>query len=214
MSTRNQTPTSNKAPISARGKNTALFAFSFGFTLSVIANVLHAASLPGTGSNKVWSVLFAIAWPVVVALSVELLVSVRWPVGWVRWVVGYGTVGTIGMLCFIISYGHVRDTMLSWHASGISALCGPAVLDLLMAASSIAYLVESGRDVAVTTVRKPKPSLAQDTRTQARIKSLHAKGRTPAEIAVAVGRPARSVQNFIARNITVTDTVPSLAVAR
>jgi hypothetical protein len=141
----------------AGGKLVAWAGFLFGSATSIAANVLASRIVPPNAppgwEPSLTAQLGAAAWPVALLLSVEVLSRVRWPSG-VAWTLArFGGVGVVALGSALISYGHIRDVLLSWHYSELGAGVGPLVIDGLMTVCGFAMLATSG---AVSSHDRPE----------------------------------------------------------
>ena len=139
----------------ASGQLVAWLGFAFGAAVSVAANVKHAyIPRPPEGleeaAAKAWTpppewapdmsaVLGAAVWPLMLLLAVEVMTRVSWGGGWWN-LARFGGVGIVGLGSAIISYGHIRDVLMTWHYGSVGAHIGPIVVDGLMVVSGFALL--------------------------------------------------------------------------
>lgn len=120
--------------------------FVFGSVVSIAANVLAARIPPGdAGAN--WSPSLvaqvgAAVWPIALLIAVEVLSRVQWPTGGLWRFARYGGVGLVAAGSGVISYGHIRQVLMTWGYSGLGAGVGPLVIDGLMVVSGFALLAK------------------------------------------------------------------------
>ncbi|AYF76092.1 helix-turn-helix domain-containing protein [Nocardia yunnanensis] len=131
------------------GRTVAWLGFGFGAILSVLANWLYTylprdthatAQHPGVAPQ-----IGSAVWPLVLMLSVEVLLRVRWLPGvWWR-LARYAGIGTVALGSAVISYGHVYHVLLSWGYDAVGAHVGPLAIDGFMVICGFALLSESTR---------------------------------------------------------------------
>ncbi|GAA1449617.1 DUF2637 domain-containing protein [Nocardiopsis tropica] len=119
-----------------RGNGIAWLAFVTGAVVSIGANVLHA--LDGGGTVEAGRVI-ASGWaPVALLLVAELVARARtagpWWIGALRWA---GTAVVAGVAA-VVSYGHMRDLLLSYGESDLVAHLLPLSVDGLLLVASLA----------------------------------------------------------------------------
>lgn len=134
----------------AGGMFVAWAGFVFGSVVSIAANVLAARIPPGDAGTN-WSPslaaqIGAAVWPVALLIAVEVLSRVRWPAGGGWRFARFGGVGLVAAGSAVISYGHIRDVLMTWGYSGIGAGVGPLVVDGLMVVSGFALLAKSSSE--------------------------------------------------------------------
>ncbi|WP_330183845.1 hypothetical protein OHB26_09570 [Nocardia sp. NBC_01503] len=134
-------------PHPTSGRAVAWLGFGFGAVLSVLANWLYTW-LPrdshATGEHpSVAPQLGSAVWPLVLMLSVEVLLRVRWLPG-IWWKLArYIGIGTVALGSAVISYGHVYHVLLSWGYDAVGAHVGPLAIDGFMVICGFALLSES-----------------------------------------------------------------------
>ena len=124
------------------GKAVATLSFILGISVSVAANVLHAAE----GAWSPAELVGAGFWPLALLLAVEILTRVTWPVGKLWAVTRFGGVGIVAMVAAILSYRHMSGLLMAWEGDWLNAHIGPLAVDGLMILSTTALL-------AITKVR-------------------------------------------------------------
>ncbi|MEC3957545.1 helix-turn-helix domain-containing protein [Nocardia sp. CDC153] len=129
------------------GKAVAWLGFGFGALLSVLANWLYTwlphASHATAETPSVAAQIGSAVWPLVLMLSVEVLLRVRWLPGiWWR-LARYFGIGTVAFGSAIISYGHVYHVLLSWGYDSVGAHVGPLAIDGFIVICGFALLSES-----------------------------------------------------------------------
>ncbi|QLY33276.1 hypothetical protein H0264_14485 [Nocardia huaxiensis] len=125
----------------------ARLGFACGAILSVLGNWLYtwlpADTQPDGWRPGVAPQIGSAVWPIVLLLSIEVLLRVRWRPGpWWK-LARYGGVGTVAIGSAIISYGHVYNVLLSWGYDQIGARVGPLAIDGFMVICGFAMLSES-----------------------------------------------------------------------
>lgn len=131
------------------GKTIARIGFGCGAILSVLANWLFTW-MPGDTRPPGWHPgvapqIGSAVWPVVLMLSVEVLLRVRWRPGMWWKTARYGGAGTVAVGSAVISYGHVYHVLMSWGYDSIGAHVGPLAIDGFMVICGFAMLSESTR---------------------------------------------------------------------
>ncbi|MEV6769944.1 hypothetical protein AB0N05_15085 [Nocardia sp. NPDC051030] len=129
------------------GRLVARLGFGCGAILSVLANWLYTW-LPADTKPAGWNPgtapqIGSAVWPILLMLSVEVLLRVRWRPG-IWWKLArYGGVGTVAIGSAIISYGHVYHVLMAWGYDLIGARVGPLAIDGFMVICGFAMLSES-----------------------------------------------------------------------
>ncbi|WP_433699282.1 DUF2637 domain-containing protein [Nocardiopsis sp. CA-288880] len=129
-----------------RGDGIAWLAFVTGAVVSIGANVLHA--LDGGGTVEAGRVI-ASGWaPVALLLVAELVARARTAGPW--WIVALRWVGTavVAGVAAVVSYGHMRDLLLSYGESDLVAHLLPLSVDGLLLVASLALAGPGARDGA------------------------------------------------------------------
>ncbi|MCU1685310.1 MAG: hypothetical protein JWQ81_6049 [Amycolatopsis sp.] len=130
------------------GKLVAWAGFLFGSATSIAANVLASRLVPAGAAPgwqpSIYAEVGAAVWPLGLLLSVEALSRVRWPAGALWNLARYGGAGTVALGSAVISYGHIREVLLSWGYTDLGAGVGPLVIDGLMTICGFAMLATSG----------------------------------------------------------------------
>lgn len=118
------------------GNLVAWLAFTTGAVVSVGANVLHA--LDGGGAVDFGRVVAAGWAPVALLLVAELVARARQSGPW--WIVALRWAGTavVAGVAAIVSYGHMRDLLLSYDESHLVAHLLPLSVDGLLLVASLA----------------------------------------------------------------------------
>ncbi|MFD0000156.1 hypothetical protein [Nocardia sp. NPDC127526] len=142
------------------GRTVAWLGFGFGAVLSVLANWLYtwlpADTQPDGWSPGIAPQIGSAVWPIVLMLSVEVLLRVRWLPGMWWKLARYAGAGTVALGSAIISYGHVYHVLLSWGYDTVGAHVGPLAIDGFMVICGFALLSES-------TPAQPDPDPADTT---------------------------------------------------
>lgn len=107
-----------------------------GASVSIAANVAHSylppANVPQGWAPDHGAVFFAVVWPVILFIAVEILVRVGWPRGWsyalLRWA---GMVPVAGVAAFV-SYRHLSGLLAHYGEDAIVSHVGPLAIDGLM----------------------------------------------------------------------------------
>ncbi|MFC9087045.1 DUF2637 domain-containing protein [Nocardiopsis dassonvillei] len=119
-----------------RGNGVAWLAFVTGAVVSIGANVLHA--LNGGGTVDAGQVI-ASGWaPVALLLVAELVARARQSGPW--WIITLRWTGTavVAGVAAVVSYGHMRDLLLSYGETALVAHLLPLSVDGLLLVASLA----------------------------------------------------------------------------
>lgn len=147
-----------------RGTLIAWLAFATGAVVSIGANVLHA--LDGDGPTD-FGRLVAAGWaPVALLLVAELVARARQSGPW--WIITLRWSGTavVAAVAAIVSYGHMRDLLLSYGETALVAHLLPLSVDGLLLVASLALASPDGTDqrhghaeeaIAVEASTRPVP---------------------------------------------------------
>ncbi|MBE3000188.1 DUF2637 domain-containing protein [Nocardiopsis sp. HNM0947] len=122
----------------------AWLAFATGAVVSIGANVLHA--LDGDGPTD-FGRLVAAGWaPVALLLVAELVARARQSGPW--WIITLRWSGTavVAAVAAIVSYGHMRDLLLSYGETALVAHLLPLSVDGLLLVASLALASPDGID--------------------------------------------------------------------
>ncbi|MGW8438800.1 DUF2637 domain-containing protein [Nocardiopsis sp. NPDC055879] len=126
------------------GNLVAWLAFTTGAVVSVGANVLHA--LDGGGAVDFGRVVAAGWAPVALLLVAELVARARQSGPW--WIIALRWAGTavVAGVAAIVSYGHMRDLLLSYGETALVAHLLPLSVDglLLVASLALAFPGDTG----------------------------------------------------------------------
>lgn len=127
-----------------RGNLVAWLAFTTGAVVSIGANVLHA--LDGAGSVDAGRVVAAGWAPVALLLVVELVARARRSGPW--WIITLRWTGTavVAGVAAIVSYGHMRDLLLSYGETALVAHLLPLSVDGLLLVASLALASPDGTE--------------------------------------------------------------------
>jgi hypothetical protein len=135
------------------GQSWARFGLGFGAVLSIVGNVAHTMLVDSAVS--LWlRVPFAVAWPVVLFIGIEVLVRVDWRRKFLDHLGRLVIWGPAGAVAAVVSYLHLHQLMTFTGESWFAALLGPLAIDGLMIGSTIALLAIRAATLA------PAPALA------------------------------------------------------
>jgi hypothetical protein len=116
------------------GRAVAWLAFVLGTSLSVAANVLEAPNDPA--AKLAWGAV-----PLLLLVSVEVLMRVRWKAGGQGWkVAGYAGAVVVALVAAVVSYSHQRALMLAMGDSVLNATIIPLAVDGLLLVGGVALL--------------------------------------------------------------------------
>ncbi|MDA2806137.1 DUF2637 domain-containing protein [Nocardiopsis suaedae] len=141
---------------SGTGRLVPWVAFITGAAVSIGANILHATS--GGRAVDAGQVVAAAWAPIALLLVAEMVTRTRQSGAW--WIVALRWLGTavVAAVAAIVSYGHMRDLLLSYGESALVAYLLPLSVDGLILVASIA--------LAPVPAPAPEP-LRQETGTPA-----------------------------------------------
>ena len=138
------------------GNGVAWLAFVTGAVVSVGANVLHA--LHGGGPVEAGRVI-ASGWaPVALLLVAELVARSRTAGPW--WIIALRWVGTgvVAAVAAVVSYGHMRDLLLSYGETALVAHLLPLSVDGLLLVASLALAAPKGDGTAPVPSGERRPT--------------------------------------------------------
>ncbi len=147
------------ARTSGTGRLVPWVAFITGAAVSIGANVLHATS---GGAAVDAGQIVAAAWaPIALLLVAEMVTRTRQNGAW--WIVALRWLGTavVAAVAAIVSYGHMRDLLLSYGESALVAYLLPLSVDGLILVASIALAPVPAP--APESVRQEADNPADDT---------------------------------------------------
>jgi len=121
------------------GQGWARFGLGFGAALSVIGNVAHTYLIDSTVSLLL-RVPFAVAWPVVLFIGIEVLVRVDWRQKFLDHAGRVLIWGPAGAVAAVVSYLHLHQLMTFAGETWFAALVGPLAIDGLMIGCTVALL--------------------------------------------------------------------------
>jgi Protein of unknown function (DUF2637) len=123
----------------ANGQGWARFGLGFGATLSIIGNVAHTVLVDSAVS--LWlRVPFAMAWPIVLFMGIEVLVRVDWRQKFLDHAGRTVIWGPAGVVAAVVSYLHLHQLMIFAGETWFAALVGPLAIDGLMIGCTVALL--------------------------------------------------------------------------
>jgi len=170
---------------SISGQGWARFGLGFGAALSIIGNVAH--TFLASSEVSLWlRVPFAVAWPVVLFIGIEVLVRIDWRRALLDNIGRLVIVGPAGAVAAVVSYLHLHKLM---HLAGevdFAALVGPLAIDGLMIGCTVALLAIRARTLApppatetapIETVTEP---IAEPAAAVTAVPSAPRAARTPA----------------------------------
>lgn len=121
--------------------------FYVSFATSAAFNVYGAVL--ATSNPAGW--VFSAMWSAFAFVAVEIMVKVKFPSLTAAqrkagkrnlWpVVRFGGVGFVALGSFVISYGHIYDSMQSWSQGTLASVIAPFVVDGFLALTSLTLMV-------------------------------------------------------------------------
>jgi hypothetical protein len=112
-------------------RNWAYVALGIGLSASITANVASTV-LKETDVPLGLRVPFAVIWPVLTYLAIEILSRTPWAAGWKHWMVRAVLVAPVGLVAAFVSYLHQHDLMRLGGEPGLAQGFGPLAVDGLL----------------------------------------------------------------------------------
>lgn len=109
-----------------------------GIGISIYGNVQHTVLAPK--HHGVGAVLFAMCWPVLLFLSIELMAKARWPHGNLWALARFGGLGVVALVGAVASYDHLLALLAYYSEDALVAHIGPLAPDGLMVMATTALL--------------------------------------------------------------------------
>jgi hypothetical protein len=109
----------------------AYVALGIGLSASITANVASTV-LKETTVPLALRVPFAVIWPVLTYLAIEILSRTPWRAGWKHWIVRAVLVAPVGLVAAFVSYLHQHDLMRLGGEPGLAQGFGPLAVDGLL----------------------------------------------------------------------------------
>jgi hypothetical protein len=109
----------------------AYVALGIGLSASITANVASTV-LKETTVPLALRVPFAVIWPVLTYLAIEILSRTPWRAGWKHWMVRAVLVAPVGLVAAFVSYLHQHDLMRLGGEPGLAQGFGPLAVDGLL----------------------------------------------------------------------------------
>jgi len=108
--------------------------------LSIAGNVAHTAHINTDPSARQY--VYAIMWPVMVWLGVEMFVRVPWQPGKAaHWLVRWVGITLVAFIAGLVSYRHLRGLLIADGEDSIVYNVGPLAVDGLMLMATLALLL-------------------------------------------------------------------------
>lgn len=140
----------NLKPRRVEGAGPAYVGLAVGIVLSVAGNVAHAYVPPGlpprAPAPSGWEpaagvVVSSTFWPIILFLTLEIMLSVRWPRRWYLQAVRWGALGVVAGIAAVVSYQHLSGLLRYWGESEFAWRFGPGAVDGLLVMSTTAVVV-------------------------------------------------------------------------
>jgi hypothetical protein len=126
------------------GKGWAWAGCTFGIVVSLTANVgsefVRPENAPANWSPNSAAAAFAISWPVIVLIAVEIIARVNWPFGFFWRLNRYVGLVAVAFIAALSSYHHMSVLLASWGEWRPIVVLGPLGVDGLMMISSLGLL--------------------------------------------------------------------------
>lgn len=130
----------------ADGRGLATLGLLVGISISVAGNVAHAYVPPDGAAPgfrpSVGIVLSAVIWPVILFLTFDIMLRVKWPAEWYLYGMRYGVLGVVAAVAAVVSYQHLSGLLRHWHETSFAWHFGPLAVDGLLVMSSVALVVD------------------------------------------------------------------------
>jgi len=131
-------------------RNWAYIALGIGLSASITANVASTV-LKETGVPLALRVPFAVIWPVLTYLAIEILSRTPWRSGWKHYGVRAVLVAPVGLVAAFVSYLHQHDLMRLGGEPGLAQGFGPLAVDGLLFGAAF-VLISTKESVSVDEV--------------------------------------------------------------
>ncbi len=128
----------------------AYIALGIGLSASITANVASTV-LKETDVPLALRVPFAVIWPVLTYLAIEILSRTPWRAGWKHWMVRAVLVAPVGLVAAFVSYLHQHDLMRLGGEPGLAQGFGPLAVDGLLFGAAF-VLISTKESVSVDDV--------------------------------------------------------------
>lgn len=122
------------------GRTSAWLGLVFGAGLSLLGNIAHTC-LADTKISLGLRLPVAVAWPIALLVSIEILVRVNWRRAWLDNIGKLVLWAPVGAVAAVVSYRHMHSLLVMSGEDPFSALVGPLAVDGLMIGSTIALLI-------------------------------------------------------------------------
>jgi len=151
---------------SPSGRGWAYTGTILGGTISVAANIGHSFIAP-IGAPADWApepgaVGFAVAWPVVLFVAVEILARYDWPAGLWWKVVRFGGMIPVTLVAAFVSYRHLSGLLTHYGEDSLVSTFGPLAIDglMVMATGALVASARARRALTAQTAITAPPSAA------------------------------------------------------
>jgi hypothetical protein len=133
-------------PDLSEGRGVAYVGLLVGITISVAGNIGHAYVPPIGESRATWTpgagiVASAVIWPIMLFLTLEIMLNIRWPDEWYIHVVRWGVLGVVAFVAAFVSYQHLSGLLRYWDETKFAWHYGPLAVDGLLTMSTTALIV-------------------------------------------------------------------------
>lgn len=127
-----------------------------GLTASITANVASVV-LRGSPVPLALKVPFAVFWPILTYIAIEILSRTPWQAGWKHYGVRLVLAAPVGLVAAFVSYLHQHDLMRLGQEPGLAQGFGPLAVDGLLfgAAFVLISTKETESDVSVSQPVQP-----------------------------------------------------------
>lgn len=126
-----------------------------GLTASITANV--ASVVLRESPISLWlKVPFAVIWPVLTYISIEILARTPWRAGWQHWGVRAVLAAPVAVVAAFVSYLHQHDLMRLGQEPGLAQGFGPLAVDgLLFGAAFVLISTKETESLPEVSVSQP-----------------------------------------------------------
>jgi hypothetical protein len=130
------------------GRGWAYLGLVVGLAASVTGNVANTL-LVTTQVHDGLRVPFAVLWPLLTYLAIEVLTRTQWRSGWAHVLTRAFLAGPVALVAAFVSYLHLHHLMILAGEPGLAQAVGPLAIDGTLFGCTVALLITSpARDIA------------------------------------------------------------------
>jgi hypothetical protein len=109
--------------------------------LASIAGNVTSTVLTESGVHLAFRVPWAILWPVLVYIGIEVLTRTDWRKGWAHWGARLVLIGPVSMVAALVSYLHIHHLMRLSGEIGLAQAVGPLAIDGTLFGCTVVLLI-------------------------------------------------------------------------